>query len=382
MGFQSMDHQTGTVTPRPSPGSSSTGVAIAEGGVAFVVAVIVVSLIAFGAGAFFVTQWDSMPRLLRLAVLMAAFVAAYGGAWVALRRPGLLPEVGHALVLGAVSLFGPALLITAQMFSAVGRLPDAVALWMGVCLLAAAFVPSRPPLWLALLLAVGWSFLEIAAFEAPLHLPFLAAWMVAVAVALWRGWRMEVRVAAVLLTAWYGLAGLGMAVNSPWTASVVAALFVLPPAALWGLASAGRARGVPGAEVTRHGALIAMLGALMALGLATPIGLVPPAGWVVPALVAAAAVLVGLAVQLAVCGPSADMPLTLGAVLLALARPWLPGLPDLIGMPPPAAWVVPVLTIAVAVGFALWGALGSHRFVTGAASMAAAIQAVAWAMVP
>lgn len=377
MGFQSMEHQVG---PRGSTPPAAQ--AIAEGGVPFVVAVIVVSLLAFGAGAFFVTQWEAMPRLLRLGVLMGAFVAAYGGAWVVLRRPGLLPEVGHALVLSAIGLFGPALLITAQMFSAVGRLPDAVAVWMTISLLGAALVPSRPPLWLALFLALVWSFLEIAAYEAPLHLPFLIAWGACVAVALWRGWRMEVRVAAVLLTVWYGLAGLGMAVNSPWPASAVAAFLVLPPAALWGLASAGRARGVPGAEVARHGALIGLLGALTALGLARPMGIAPPAAWLVPAIAGAACALAGLVVQMVVRGPSRDMPLIVAAVALALVRPWLPGLPDLLGVAPPAAWVVPALTIALAVGFAVWGMAAGQRFVAGAASMAAAIQGVAWAMTP
>lgn len=364
--------------PRGTPPQAAQ--AIAEGGVPFTVAVIVVSLLAFGAGAFFVTQWESTPRMLRLGVFIGAFVAAYGGAWVVLRRRGLVPEVGHALVLSAVGLFGPALLITAQMFSAVGRLPDAVAVWMAMSLLAAAVVPSRPPLWLALFLAVVWSFLEIAAFEAPLHLLFLPAWGGCVVVALWRGWRMEVRVAAALLTLWYGLAGLGMAVNSPWSASAVAALFVLPPAALWGLASAGRMRRLAGAVVARHGAVIGVLGALTALGLVPPLGIAPPAGWLVPALVGLVCVAIGMAVQLSVCGPSRDMVLIAAAALLAVARPWLPGLPALIGVPAPAAWVVPALTLLLAVGFAVWGLISGQRFVAGAASMAAAVQGVAWAM--
>ncbi|MFA7431800.1 MAG: DUF2157 domain-containing protein, partial [Rhodospirillaceae bacterium] len=280
-----MDNSTGSRMP------SASG----EGGLPFIAAVVIVSLIAFGAGAFFVTQWEGMPRLLRLGVLMGGFILCYSGAWLVLRRPGLVPEVGHALILAGVALFGPAVLMTAQMFSVVGRLPDALALWGGVALLAAALVPSRAPLWLALFLALGWSFLEISAFEAAVHAPFLAAWLACVAVAMWRGWRAEVRVAGGLLTVWYGLAGLAMAVNSPWSASAVAALFVLPPAALWGLASAGEARMLPGAVVVRHGALIGLLGALMALGLAHPLDIAPPAGWVFAAVVAAVAVVVGLA---------------------------------------------------------------------------------------
>lgn len=380
MGFQSMDDPIGTQGPLSGPRSGR--VSPGEGGVPFVAAVIIVSLIAFAAGAFFVTQWESMPRLMRLGVLVGGLVVAHGGAWVVLRRPGLVPEVGHALLLAGVALFGPAALITAQMFSAVGRLPDAVAVWAVISLAAAAAVPSRPPLWLALFLALGWSFLEIAAFEAALHVAFLPLWAACVAVALWRDWRTEVRVAAGLLTVWYGLAGLGMAVNSPWPASAVAALFVLPPAALWGLASAGEARMLPGALTARHGALIALLGALLALGLAQPLGIAPPGGWMVPALLAAAAVLVGLGAQLAVCGPSRDMVLVVLVVLLALVRPWLPGLPGLIGVLPPAAWVVPVLTFVLTLGFAAWGVSAGQRFVSGAAGLAAAIQGVAWVMAP
>ncbi len=353
-----------------------------EGGPPFVVSIVIVSLIAFGAGAFFVTQWESMPRVLRLLVLVGSFVAAYGGAWLVLRRPGLLPEVGHALVLAGVALFGPALMITAQMFSAVGRLPDAVAVWAAVAVLAAALVPSRPPLWLALFLIFGWSFLETAAFEAAFHFPFLGAWAVCVGVALWRGWRTEARVAAGLLTVWYGLAGLGMAVNSPWPASVVAAMFVLPPAALWGLASAAEARWLPGGMVARHSALIGLLGALVALGLARPLGIAPPSDWILPAMLGVGAVAVGLGAQLSVCGPSRDMVLIVAAVGLAVARPWLPGLPHLIGVAPPAAWVVPLLTMMLTLGFAVWGAVAGQRFVTGAAAMATAVQAVAWAMTP
>jgi hypothetical protein len=249
-------------------------------------------------------------------------------------------------------------------------------------LLAAALVPSRSPLWLALFLALGWSFLEIAAFEAAVHPPFLAAWLACVAVAMWRGWRAEVRVAAGILTVWYGLAGLAMAVNSLWPASAVAALFVLPPAALWGLASAGEARMLPGAVVARHGALIGMLGALVALGLADPVGVAPPSGWLFPALLAAAAVIVGMAAQAAVCGLSRDMVLIAAVAALALARPWLPGLPGLLGVLPPAPWVVPALSVLLTLGFGAWGAAAGQRFVTGTAGMAAAIQGVAWAMTP
>ncbi|KJS38853.1 MAG: hypothetical protein VR70_09195, partial [Rhodospirillaceae bacterium BRH_c57] len=139
MGFQSMDQPAGSQGHPPPPPAGAGG---HEGGPPFVVSIAIVSLIAFGAGAFFVTQWESMPRVVRLLVLVASFIAAHGGAWLVLRRPGLLPEVGHALVLAGVALFGPALLITAQMFSAVGRLPDAVATWAAVAVLAAAVVPS------------------------------------------------------------------------------------------------------------------------------------------------------------------------------------------------------------------------------------------------
>jgi len=379
VGFQSMDQPAGSQGHPPPPPAGAGG---HEGGPPFVVSIAIVSLIAFGAGAFFVTQWESMPRVVRLLVLVASFIAAHGGAWLVLRRPGLLPEVGHALVLAGVALFGPALLITAQMFSAVGRLPDAVATWAAVAVLAAAVVPSRPPLWLALFLIFGWSFLETAAFEAAFHVPFLGAWVVCVGVALWRGWRTEVRVAAGLLTVWYGLAGLGMAINSPWPASAVAALFVLPPAALWGLASAAEARWLPGGLVTRHGALIGLLGALVTLGLARPLGIAPPTDWILPVMFGVGAVAVGLGVQLAVCGLSRDMLLIVAAVGLAVVRPWLPGLPDLIGVAAPAAWVVPMLTLVLTLGFAVWGAVAGQRFVSGAAAMATAVQAVAWAMTP
>ncbi|MFA7431608.1 MAG: hypothetical protein WCZ23_15725, partial [Rhodospirillaceae bacterium] len=99
-------------------------------------------------------------------------------------------------------------------------------------------------------------------------------------------------------------------------------------------------------------------------------------------VVAAVAVVVGLAAQAAVCGLSRDMVLIVAASVLALARPWLPGLPGLLGIMPPAQWVVPALSLVLTLGFAAWGAAAGQRFVTGTASMAAAIQGVAWAMTP
>lgn len=384
-GFPTMDHRQGLpAAPSSSPRSAA---ALVEAGFPLAAALVILALLALTASAYLVTEWDGLSRLARLGVFLAGFAVAYGGAWVMLCRAVSLPELGHALVLIGVGLFGPAVLVTVQMFAVVGRLSDVVAVWAGLALLAAVVVPSRPPLWLALLLTLLWSFLETTAFEHPLPIAFLAGWTVCVGVALHRRWVVEVRVAAGVLAVWYGLAGVGLAVNTPWPASAVASLLVLPPAALWGMAAAGEARMLPGARTARHGAFLALLGTLVVLALAPAVGIVPPAGWLLPAVLAALAVVVGLSVQAVVCGPSHDMPLIGAAVILALVRLWLPGLPDLLphappwGAGPPPEWVLPVVVLALFVAFAAWGVRVRRRFVTGAAGTAITVLALGWGLI-
>ncbi|MCL4766894.1 MAG: DUF2157 domain-containing protein [Hyphomicrobiaceae bacterium] len=156
-------------------------------------------LIGFAAMSFVAANWQEMPRIARLGLLLAALWGCYGLAGALLARG--LDGFGHAAVLAGAGLFGAGIMLIAQMYHIDGNPPDAVLAWAAGALLAGALLQSNPALALAMLLVGLWSGWQTALVEA-VHWPFLVGWAAVAAAFLWRRWRPGLHLSALVLSAW------------------------------------------------------------------------------------------------------------------------------------------------------------------------------------
>ena len=137
-------------------------------------------LLAFAAMTFVAANWDDIPRIWRLVLLVGAMAASYGLAWALARRgKGFFADA--AILLGA-AIFGAAIMLVAQIYHIESNFPDGVLLWGAGALVAAWLGASRG----ALILAIGcfalWSWLEVVDGVWIVHWPFAIAWLACLAV--------------------------------------------------------------------------------------------------------------------------------------------------------------------------------------------------------
>ena len=155
-------------------------------------------LIGFAAMSFVAANWQEMPRIARLGLLIAALWGCYGVAGALFARGHAV--FGHAAVLAGVGVFGASIMLVAQMYHIDGNPPDAVLVWAAGALLAGVLFSSNPALALAMILAGLWSGWETVLTEA-VHWPFLIGWS-AVAAASWRRWAPGLHISAIVLSLW------------------------------------------------------------------------------------------------------------------------------------------------------------------------------------
>lgn len=311
---------------------------------ATVTAVFGASLVILAVLAFVAANWQGMPRLLRLGVLLAGLGLSYGGA-IAILRPSHhhahRPQaVGHALLLVGAGLFGVSLALVSQMYHVSGSLSGLLGLWGGGALATAVAARSRPPLWLAGGLFT-WMGLEGDAATTALALGLVA--LVAVPVGLWRLRSEVVGVQLAVVVLAYSLIDVE-AFGLPLLAGHLA---------LWAGAAAAddgvRAWPPPVRSVQT---LVGLVVAVMV----TTVG--PEASAEVPALIATVvlAALAGRAAWWAVeagrmAGPEGVVLMLVAA--LAVSQAALP--------PAIVLWLSPAVLLAAAVLFSLHGARTGHK---------------------
>jgi uncharacterized membrane protein len=143
-------------------------------------------LIGFAAMSFVAANWQEMPRLARLLMLLATLWAAYGAAGV-LRNKGLTLFSDAAVLIGC-GLFGASIMLIAQMFHIDGHPPDAILTWAVGSMLAGVLFRSPPALGLTMLLAVLWGGWEQVMSQQAFWW-FLPVWASISAAYWWLGWR-------------------------------------------------------------------------------------------------------------------------------------------------------------------------------------------------
>jgi uncharacterized membrane protein len=199
-----------------------------------ILAIFGVILIGAGAMSFVAANWAAMGKLERLIVLFGSLWAAYGIAiWFLNSNRG---AIGQAFVLLGVILFGVNIWYVAQTYNMAAHYPDGTLLWGAGAILAAALVPSRASLALALGLGGLWTWQETQYFDSVLHVPFLAYWAICAALAGYMNWRPGVHLSALALIFWLVINYEGIQSLLRWGDAEVLTIYIFAPLAIWSLA--------------------------------------------------------------------------------------------------------------------------------------------------
>jgi uncharacterized membrane protein len=121
-------------------------------------ALAIVGAVAVGVGviAFFAANWDGIPKVLRLALLVVAVVGCYWAAFELRDRSDRLPRVGAALYMLGVLLFGASLFLVGQMYNVEAHDPLALLIWAAGAAAVAAVVQTPPLTVVAFVIFTAW----------------------------------------------------------------------------------------------------------------------------------------------------------------------------------------------------------------------------------
>ena len=169
--------------------------------IAVVVGIVGGLLIAAAFLAFVAAHWTEIARLLRFGILIAGMVVAGGlGAWFAAKRRTILADLCASI--GAV-IFGAGIALVGQMYHLGEDFAGGMLLWSIGAFAAALLTESRGALAVALVAACIWTCMRT--YDAPdaLHLPFVAVWLLAAALALAWNSRVAAHLVAIAALPWW-----------------------------------------------------------------------------------------------------------------------------------------------------------------------------------
>ncbi|WP_456623228.1 DUF2157 domain-containing protein [Bradyrhizobium sp. P5_C12] len=169
--------------------------------IAVVVAIVGGLLIAAAFLAFVAAHWTEIARLLRFAILIAGMVVAGGlGAWFASTRRPVLADLCASI--GAI-VFGAGIALVGQMYHLGDDFAGGMLLWSIGAFATALLTGSRGALAVGLVAACIWTCMR--SYDAPdlLHLPFVAVWLIAAALAFAWNSRVAAHLVALAVLPWW-----------------------------------------------------------------------------------------------------------------------------------------------------------------------------------
>ena len=197
-----------------------------------IVIVLGVACLCFAAMTFVAANWEEIPRIMRLSLLVAAMWAAYVAATFATARGH--PRIADALVLLGCGMFGASIMLVGQMYHLQGNASDAVLVWAGGTLIAAVLLRSTTALCLSIILFGLWYWLVIwpqfSRDNWPVDYRYLATWLVSAIVAWWLSSRVAAHLLALGLLGWVATTILTMTARDEsliWFVSLYALTFLL-----------------------------------------------------------------------------------------------------------------------------------------------------------
>ena len=203
-------------------------------GLPHVLALLGAVLLCFAAMTFVASNWQTLSKATRLAILAVGLWGSFGAAYAFFRREQ--EAFGQAAVLAGTGVFGAAIMLIAQMYHMDGHPPDAVLLW-GLCaVLAGVALRAVPALVLSVLLLAVWSGWETGLL-AGVHWGFLPAWgLLTLAALVVTRWPPLFLLLAVTLAGWIFMLAFTIPIGQGPVSSARHVLFEIP--AVVGLAGA------------------------------------------------------------------------------------------------------------------------------------------------
>ena len=193
-------------------------------------------LLGLGVIAFVGANWEAMPRLYRLALIVVAMVIAYAAAFEFDRRS--LRIFAEAGMLAAGLVFAGAIALVGQMYHMAGDFADAVLLFE-VGILAAALFTGSPTMTVVALLAAGyWTWLGTVDNEIVPHWPSLVAILIGIVVATTQSSHYGRIVAILAFMFWAAVAIVGFATKYDWSFAGGMMVFVSAALAIWAFGAA------------------------------------------------------------------------------------------------------------------------------------------------
>jgi len=132
----------------------------AGGGFSFASVLSAFAALLFGAAIliFVAANWEAMPRLVRVGLILLLILSGYGfGAVAALRGRRRLAEAGHLV---GIAAFGGGMALVGQMYHLSGDEAQALLVWCGAAALSAALLRSSALTAAAVALAASWMWSE------------------------------------------------------------------------------------------------------------------------------------------------------------------------------------------------------------------------------
>ncbi|RXT48313.1 DUF2157 domain-containing protein [Bradyrhizobium betae] len=169
--------------------------------IAVVVGIVGGLLIAAAFLAFVAAHWTEIARLLRFAILLAGMIVAAGlGAWFAASGRAVLADLCASI--GAI-IFGAGIALVGQMYHLGDDFAGGMLLWSIGAFAAALLTGSRGALAVGLVAACVWTCMR--SYDAPdvLHLPFVAVWLIAAALAFAWNSRVAAHLVAIAVLPWW-----------------------------------------------------------------------------------------------------------------------------------------------------------------------------------
>ena len=177
-----------------------------KSGYSFSSIVIILGVISlcFAAMTFVAANWDEMPKIVRVAILLVGMGIAYLAA--AMANAKAMPIVADAFVLLGCGVFGASIMLVGQMYHLQGRAEDAVLLWAAGSLLAAFVLRASTALWLSIALFTLWMTFEywdtFNFSKAKINILYLLFWMISAALAWWLRSRLSAHLLMMGLVGW------------------------------------------------------------------------------------------------------------------------------------------------------------------------------------
>ena len=186
-------------------------------------------LIIFSAMTFVAANWEEIPRLFRLILLLSGMLISYALAWVLTKRN--YPMSADTAVLIGTGIYGAAIMLVAQIYHIEAHYPDGVMAWSFGAILATALTLSRGAFVISITTAIFWSLTEMIEFDWDIHWPFIPVWVVLTALAIYMRWSPARHLTLMAILAWFVVATGQIFDLLEWS-SIAALSFLMASAAL------------------------------------------------------------------------------------------------------------------------------------------------------